>query len=91
MQVYWRRSKRGRRLILTGDSVDQEEEIGGVRETRQVFDTFAKTFEYDPGRAHKGFPTIEDAMQFVESFRPWELHEGTEGLEVGQEVILEAK
>ncbi len=90
MQVYWRRSRRGQRLILIDDSGDQEQEIGGVRETRQGFDAFAKTFGYDPGRAQKGFPAMEDAKQFVEAFRPWELYEGTEGLEVDQEVRVEA-
>ena len=90
MQIYWRRSRRGQRLILFDDSGDQEQEIGGVRETRQGFDAFAKTFGYDPGRAQKGFPTMEDAKQFVEAFRPWELYEGTEVLEVDQEVRVEA-
>lgn len=89
MQVYWRSLRRGQRLILSYDNDDQDEEIGGVRETRQGFDAFAKTFGYDPGRAQKGFPTMEDAKQFVESFRPWELYQGTGGLEVDQEVRLE--
>ncbi len=90
MQVYWQHGKRRQRLILTGQNGDFEEEIGGVRETRQGFDGFAKTVGYDPGRAEKGFPTWEDAKEFVESFRPWELYDGTEGLEVDPEVRPEA-
>ena len=90
MQIYWRQLRKGQRLIIDYDSGDHEEEVGGVRETRQGFDAFAKTFGYEPGRAQKGFPTMEDAKQFVESFRPWELYEGTEGVEVDQDVRLEA-
>ena len=44
-----------------------------------------KTFSYDPDRSRKGFPTIEDAKAFVESFRPWELY-GTQGVTVDPEV-----
>ena len=82
MKVYWREWRRGQRLILSLDDGGQEEEVGGVRQTKRGFDAFAKTFGYDPGRAEKGIPTMEVAKQFVESFRPWELFAGDEELSV---------
>ena len=90
MKVYWQHGKSRQRLIITDDNGDHEEEIGGVRETRQGFDGFAKPFGYDLGRGEKGFATMEDAKRFVESHRPWEHFDGTEGLEVDQEVRPEA-
>ena len=72
--------------MLSYENEDQEEEIGGFRETKRGVDAYAKTFSYDPGRSQKGFPTIEDAKTFVESFSPWELFEGTQGLTVEPEV-----
>ncbi len=48
-------------------------------------DALAKTFSYDPSRSRKGFPSIEEAKDFVESFRPWELY-GTQGVTVDPEV-----
>ena len=86
MQLYWRQVKRGQRLVLTMEDGDQEEEVGGVRETKRGFDAFAKTFGYDPGRAQKGMATMEDGKAFVESFRPWELFQGTDGLTVDPEI-----
>jgi len=86
MEIYWRRLRKGQRLILAHDGSDNEEEVGGVRETKNGFDAFAKTFGYDPGRAHKGFPTMGDAKEFVESFRPWELYGGSGDLAVDPEV-----
>lgn len=82
MKVYWQEWKRGQRLILSLEDGGQEEEVGGVRETKRGFDAFAKTFGYDPGRAEKGIPTMEVAKQFVESFKPWELFAGDEELSV---------
>ncbi len=84
MIVYWQNSRKGQRLILSGD--EMEEEVGGVRETKRGFDAFAKTFGYEPGRAEKGIPTLEEAKKFVESFRPWEIYGGGEGLDVDPEV-----
>ena len=74
MKVYWQNRKRGQNLVLSDDDGDQEEEIGGFRETKRGIDAYAKTFSYDPGRSQKGFPTVEDAKAYVESFRPWELY-----------------
>ena len=85
MKVYWRQTRRGQRLILNVED-EHEEEIGGVRETKRGFDAFARTFGYDPGRAQKGFPTMDEAKQFVESFTPWDLFEGASGLAVEPEV-----
>ncbi len=81
MRVFWREVRRGQRLVLSGgDSEDDEKEIGGVRETKSGFDAFAKTFGYEPGRAEKGLASMEEARAFVESFTPWDLYQGTEGL-----------
>ena len=77
MQVYWREVRKGQRLVLLDDNED-EEEIGGVRETKNGFDAFAKTFGYDPGRAMKGIGSMEEAKTFVEEFKPWELYIGGE-------------
>ena len=82
MEVYWRHRRRGQNLVLDKEDDGHEEEIGGFRETKRGIDAYAKTFSYDPGRSEKGFPTIEDAKAFVESFKPWELFENTQGLTV---------
>ena len=86
MQVYWRMVRRGENLILFNENGDHEERVGGYRETKRGIDAYATTFGYDPGRSQKGFPNIEDAKTFVESFKPWELYEGAEGLTVEAEV-----
>ena len=81
MELYWQHTRRGQRLVLIGGD-GQEQEVGGVRETRRGFDAFAKTFGYEPGRAEKGIGTMDEAKSFVESFNPWEMYEGTQGLGV---------
>ena len=81
MNIYWQERRKGQRLILKFDE-ETAEEIGGVRETSRGFDAFAKTFGYEPGRAQKGIASMEEAKAFVESFRPWDLYHGTEGLTV---------
>ena len=86
MNVFWREVRRGQRLVLNSSNDAQEEEIGGVRETKRGFDAFAKTFGYDPGRAMKGIETLDEAKKFVESFSPWELYGGEQGLTVDPEV-----
>ena len=86
MIVYWREVRRGQRLVLGDGDAGHEEQVGGVRETKRGFDAFAKTFGYEPGRAAKGMATMEEAKQFVESFRPWELYDGGQGLSVDTEV-----
>ena len=86
MQAYWRVARRGQRLVLTTDGDEQEEEIGGVRETKRGFDAFAKTFGYEPGRAQKGMSTLDEAKAFVESFKPWELYQDGQGVTVDPEV-----
>ena len=90
MKLYWQQVRKGQRLILSGDDGQQTEEVGGVRETKRGFDAFAKTFGYDPGRAQKGMASLEEAKVFVESFSPWELYGGTEGLTVDPEVRVAA-
>ncbi len=73
MIVYWRKVKWGQSLILIDEDDGHEEELGGFRDTKRGIDALAKTFSYDPSRSRKGFPTIEEAKAFVESFSPWEL------------------
>ncbi len=85
MRVFWRKVKWGQSLILSNEDGGQEEDLGGFRETKRGIDALAKTFGYDPDRARKGFPTIEDAKAFVESFSPWELY-GVHGVTVDPEV-----
>ena len=80
MELFWRAWRKGERLILSAGP-GQEEEGGGVRETKTGYDAFAKTFGYDPGRAQKDIPTMNEAKSFVEAFRPWELFTDNEGLE----------
>ena len=81
MRVYWRKVKRGENLILSDENDGHEEELGGFRDTKRGIDALAKTFSYDPSRSRKEFPSIEEAKDFVESFRPWELF-GTQGVTV---------
>ena len=85
MRVSWRKGKRGQNLILSDEDDGHEEELGGFRDTKRGIDALAKTFSYDPSRSRKGFPSIEEAKDFVESFRPWELY-GTQGVTVDPEV-----
>lgn len=94
MKVYWRATRRGQRLVLGPDGGEHggenEEEVGGVRETKRGFDAFAKTFGYEPGRAEKGIGSMDEAKEFVEQFKPWELYEGAQGLSVEAEVRPQA-
>jgi hypothetical protein len=90
MHLYWQQRRKGQRLILITDDGEQQEEVGGVRETKRGFDAFAKTFGYDPGRAEKGITTLDEAKTFVESFKPWELFVSDEDLKVDAEVRPEA-
>ena len=85
MELYWQAMRKGQRLVLSFDD-GQEEEVGGVRETKRGFDAFAKTFGYDPGRAERGIPSMVEAKEFVESFSPWELFQGGQGITVDPEV-----
>ena len=82
MKLYWQQSRKGERLVLASDDEQNVEEVGGVRETKRGFDAFAKTFGYEPGRAQKGIPSMEEAKMFVESFSPWNLYDGSEGRSV---------
>ena len=86
MIVYWREFRRGQRLVMVVAEGGDEEEVGGVRETKRGFDAFAKTFGYEPGRAMKGIDTLDEAKAFVESFSPWELYDGGAGLSVDPQV-----
>jgi len=85
MKVFWRERRAGLSLVLDDES-GEEQEVGAVRRTPRGFDAFAKTFTYDPGRAQKGIPSLEEAKTFVESFHPWEMFGGEPGLEVEQAV-----
>ena len=85
MKLYWQERRAGQRLILAQDDGELLE-VGGVRSTREGFDAFAKTNTYDPGRARKGFESMEEAKSFVEFFHPWDLFGGDHDLEVEPEV-----
>lgn len=85
MKLYWQERRAGQRLILSTDD-EGEIEVGAVRSTSRGFDALAKTNTYDPGRAQKGFSTIEEAKAFVEGFHPWDIFGGDLDLEVEPEV-----
>ena len=85
MRVYWREHKTGQRLILDNED-GRQEEVGGVRKTSRGFDALARTMGYDPGRAQKGFVTIEEAKAFVESFQPWDIFIGSASVEFDRAV-----
>ena len=85
MRVYWMKRRRGQRLVLAADD-GSEVEVGAVRQTPRGFDALANTNTYDPGRAQRDFATVEEAKDFVESFRPWEIFGGDWDLEVEPEV-----
>ena len=87
MRVYWRTVKRGQNLVLNNEADGSEERIGGFRENKGGIDAYATTFGYDPGRSQKGFSSIEEAKDFVESFKPWELYESAQGATVEPEVL----
>ena len=57
-----------------------------MRQTPRGFDALAKTMGYDPGRAQKGFLTMEDAKEFVESFQPWDIFVGSLEVELDPNV-----
>ena len=81
MKVYWREHKSGQRLVVNPEE-GQELEVGAVRRTPRGFDAMAKTLGYDPGRAQKGFSSMEDAKTFVESFQPWDIYVGNAEVEL---------
>ncbi len=85
MEIYWEYTRRGQKLVLNWDG--RQEMIGGIRETKSGFDAFAKTFTMTPERARKGITTMEEAKDFVEQFRPWELFVGP----VGQTIETEPR
>ncbi|MBI50375.1 MAG: hypothetical protein CL781_03470 [Chloroflexi bacterium] len=86
MELFWEYTRRGQKLVLMSENDGTEEMIGGVRETKNGFDAFAKTFTMTPERAQKGLDSMELAKEFVESFRPWELFIGPTSIEVESDV-----
>ena len=74
MEIFWEFTRKGQKLVLRAE--DKQEMIGGVRETQNGFDAFAKTFTMTPERAQKGLVAMAEANDVVESFRPWELFLG---------------
>ena len=77
MKIFWEERRSGQQLVLDTEN-DEKITLGAVRQTRRGFDAFATTLGYDPGRATKGIPTLEQAKTFVLSFEPWNLFEGGE-------------
>ena len=75
LKIYWKQKRAGQELVLDAGE-GQTVSLGAVRQTRRGFDAFATTTGYDPGRATKGIPTLEEAKSFVLSFEPWNLYEG---------------
>jgi hypothetical protein len=70
MELYWKEMKKGLDLVVKDDE-DDEHVVGGVRLTKKGIEAMARTQGYDPGRAIKGLPTIEEGKTFVEQFKPW--------------------
>ena len=85
MELFWQEHRAGIRLMLLGDDGEQVE-VGAIRKTPRGYDALAKTFGYDPGRATKGIPTLEDAKAFVESFSPWDMFGASPDLPVEPQV-----
>ncbi len=85
MRLYWKERRAGQRLVLL-DDFGAEIEVGAVRQTKRGFDALAKTNTYDPGRAQKGFASLEEAKEFVEWFHPWDIFGGDLDMSVESEV-----
>ena len=85
MKVYWREHRTGQRLMLD-TATGEKEEVGGVRRTTRGFDALARTMGYEPGRAQKGFQTLEEAKAFVEAFHPWDIFVGDAEIEFDNEI-----
>ena len=86
MKIYWQEKRSGQQLVLDNEHGEQTT-LGAVRETKRGFDAFATTTGYDPGRATKGIPSLDEAKSFVEMFEPWNLFDGgMEGLPIEPEV-----
>ena len=85
MKLYWKERRSGQQLVLLADD-GNEVEVGGVRHATNGFNAFAKTFGYDPSRAQNDIATMEEAKAFVESFSPWEIYPGSQGLSVETDV-----
>ncbi len=75
MNIYWQEKRSGQELVFDLGN-EQRVTLGAVRQTKRGFDAFATTTGYDPGRAVKGLPTLEEAKAFVVSFEPWNLFQG---------------
>ena len=80
MQLFWEKWAKGIKLILSDG--ENREEIGGVRETKNGFDAWAKTFGYDTGRAIKGLDSLDHAREFVENFPEDLIVKGYNGKEI---------
>lgn len=70
MKVFWRESKSGEHLMLELDDGELTR-VGFILRTPSSIDAVALTRGYAPERSKNGFPTIEEARYFVESFRSW--------------------
>lgn len=70
MRLYWMEVKNGLNLVVETDDGDHVR-VGGVRTLKSGIQAIAETQGYDPGRAARGLPNVEEAKAFVESFQPW--------------------
>ena len=86
MKIYWRERKSGQELLLDSEDGDTVR-LGAVRKTSRGYDALATATGYDPGRAVKDLPNLEEAKAVVLSFAPWDQFEGAdEGLPIEDEV-----
>ena len=79
MNIFWRETKSGEHLMLQLDNGELTR-VGFVLRTPRSIDAVAQTRGYAPERSKNGFPTMEEARRFVESFSPWEEFGGVAGL-----------
>lgn len=81
MRLFWRERRSGRQLLLQQPD-GQETQVGFVLRSKTRFDAVAKTTGYAPERSKNDIETVEEAVAFVESFRPWTEFGGPEDLPV---------
>lgn len=83
MELFWRETRNGFNLVVKDG--DEESRVGGVRVMKSGIQAIAETRGYEPGRAARDLPSVEEAREFVESFQPWREFFG-EPLEVEPEI-----
>ena len=69
LELYWKEVKMGFDLVVADAGTEMR--VGGVRAMKRGIQAIAETRGYDPTRAAKDLPSLENAREFVESHRPW--------------------